>query len=123
MVTIVWDGLVIVAMVEFVSNSIISHEFVIVVFGIAAGSSWYLLCENCREKYVKNSIGNKQPSGKFAAGAQKKAAFIKPPVSPSASSDHDVHLIMKNNAVFLLELASSSDSGAFRTHTLKMDWQ
>lgn len=69
-----------------------------------------MLCENCREKYVKNNRGHKQQSGKFSAGTHKKGPFIKPPVSPS-TSDHDIHLIMKNNALFLLELASSSDSG------------
>lgn len=37
--------------------------------------------------------------------------FINPPISPSVNSDHDIHLIMKNNALFLLELASSTDSG------------
>lgn len=75
-----------------------------------AGSSWYLLCEGCREKYAKTNRGSKQQPGKFSAEMQKKELFIKPPVSPSAN-DHAIHLVMKNNAMFLLELASSSDSG------------
>lgn len=77
----------------------------------AAGSSWYLLCESCREKFVKNNRGNKQSPGKFSPATQRKGAFIKPAISPSANTNHDIHLIMKNNAMFLLELASSSDSG------------
>ncbi|KAL1517027.1 hypothetical protein ABEB36_000847, partial [Hypothenemus hampei] len=69
--------------------------------GGVPGSSWYLLCEQCREKYSKNSRGNKQTKA-------KTVVHRKP--CPKSSFEEQ-HIIMKNNALFLLELASSADNG------------
>lgn len=76
---------------------------------VAAGSTWYLLCENCREKYIKNNRGGKQVCGRSRIVPRRKPTFVKSLVSPSNSSIMDIHLIMKSNAMFLLELASSAD--------------
>ncbi|ERL91717.1 hypothetical protein D910_09044 [Dendroctonus ponderosae] len=75
--------------------------------GGVPGSSWYLLCEQCREKYMKNIRGNKQqPSSKA------KTLFHRKPVSMrSLPSSGEHHITMKNNAMFLLDLASSADNG------------
>lgn len=79
---------------------------------ILAGSSWYLLCENCRDKYVKSSRSGKQQSGHGRTSTRRrKSGFVRPLISPANNTSLDIHLIMKNNAVFLLELASSADTG------------
>lgn len=71
---------------------------------ILAGSSWYLLCEQCRDKYAKNVKGNKSKT--------KTVIHRKPSSSRlSTSSMGEPHLVMKSNALFLLDLASSADTG------------
>ncbi|KAF6200677.1 hypothetical protein GE061_005120 [Apolygus lucorum] len=84
--------------------------------GGVGGSSWYLICDTCRDKYLRAkkqgpaAPGVKKPS-------RKKAATIPPPnqitpkvISPASSGPMpmETHLVMKNNAMFLLELSSGS---------------
>lgn len=76
---------------------------------ILAGSSWYLLCENCREKYVKSG-GRKQINIRHKSVTNRKIVTIKP-TSPMVMSGLEPHVVMKNNAMFLLDLASSAESG------------
>lgn len=76
-----------------------------------AGSSWYLLCETCREKYIKNCKDGKQLSNRMKTIPRRRTHFVRSLISPANSMSVDVHLIMKNNAMFLLELASSADTG------------
>ncbi|KAG5884570.1 hypothetical protein JTB14_006595 [Gonioctena quinquepunctata] len=72
------------------------------------GSSWYLLCETCREKYMKSSKGGKQSSNvRHKPSVNKRAIPIKSLSSPSTGLEP--HVIMKNNAMFLLDLASSAE--------------
>ncbi|EFA00365.2 E3 ubiquitin-protein ligase MYCBP2-like Protein [Tribolium castaneum] len=72
-------------------------------------SSWYLLCESCREKYVKTNRGGKQQT-KTKNLTRRKSVYVKPLSSPSTSPGLEPHVIMKNNAMFLLDLASSADA-------------
>ncbi|XP_035827428.1 E3 ubiquitin-protein ligase MYCBP2 isoform X3 [Aplysia californica] len=71
--------------------------------------SWYLLCEKCRERYMKKSSKDKNRKGR------KKSMSLAPGSASSAGgkpqnflSPMEAHHILKNNAQFLLELASSS---------------
>ncbi|KAJ8666980.1 hypothetical protein QAD02_008642 [Eretmocerus hayati] len=64
------------------------------------GSSWYLLCDTCREKFLK-AKKNKRPRRLASEGIK----FISPIGSPS---NDEIHMIVKSNAMFLLELASAS---------------
>lgn len=70
---------------------------------VSAGSSWYLLCETCRSKYFKSTHNEKQTNS--------SSSYIVPKTlcSPSSTSPLEPHIAMKQNAMFLLELASSSD--------------
>lgn len=86
---------------------------------MSAGSSWYLLCEICREKYVKTNRGGKQLNAKNLKSAlmyHRKSVLIKPLASPSTSPGLEPHIIMKNNAIFLLDLASSAESSVLAAH-------
>lgn len=76
---------------------------------LPAGSSWYLLCEQCRDKYAKNVKGNKT----------KTVIHRKPSSSRlSTLSMEEPHLVMKSNALFLLDLASSTDTVAAQRKSL-----
>lgn len=76
---------------------------------LPAGSSWYLLCEQCRDKYAKNVKGNKT----------KTVIHRKPSSSRlSTLSMGEPHLVMKSNALFLLDLASSTDTVAAQRKSL-----
>lgn len=69
-------------------------------------SSWYLLCEACREKFIKMNRGGKQQKGNHA----NRRKNLKHLTSPSTISGLEPHVVMKNNAMFLLDLASSADA-------------
>nr|CAH7734771.1 unnamed protein product [Callosobruchus chinensis] len=75
--------------------------------GGVPGSSWYLLCENCREKYMKSG-GRKQINIRHKTLNNKKMSRAG---SSIANISLEPHVIMKNNAMFLLDLASSAESG------------
>lgn len=82
-----------------------------------AGSSWYLVCDTCREKYMKaGRAGAGRAHGNRSRLGRKKPVIVTPAVktviSPATSIGNlDAHLIMKNNAMFLLDLASSANIG------------
>ncbi|XP_074033015.1 MYC binding protein highwire isoform X2 [Leptinotarsa decemlineata] len=75
--------------------------------GGTPGSSWYLLCENCREKYLKLSKGGKPSNIRHKTAVSRRLATVNTLSSPSAGLEP--HVIMKNNAMFLLDLASSAE--------------
>ncbi|XP_055893471.1 E3 ubiquitin-protein ligase MYCBP2-like isoform X4 [Biomphalaria glabrata] len=65
--------------------------------------SWYLMCEKCREKYMKE----KKPSkDKVRRGKKKSSSAASKPYN--FLTPLEPHHILKNNAQFLLELASAS---------------
>ncbi|KAB0796834.1 hypothetical protein PPYR_10895 [Photinus pyralis] len=79
--------------------------------GGVAGSSWYLLCETCREKYTRAYRSGKQGNRSHKAVIKRKNTFTKAISSPGSVNHIDTHIVMKNNAIFLLDLASSADMG------------
>ena len=104
--------------------------------GGVGGSSWYLICQVCRDKHSKGHVGksNKAKSGEGPPGSRKsseqlnlKQQFVMPITSMMASfskaaasspvGQMDCHMIMKANSMFLLNLASSSAEEAGRKRT------
>ncbi|KAL5012682.1 hypothetical protein ScPMuIL_011233 [Solemya velum] len=68
------------------------------------GSSWYLLCDKCREKYLKEKKQVQKEKDKTKK-IKKKTALSR---QQTVVTPQDPHLILKNNAMFLLDLASAS---------------
>ena len=101
--------------------------------GGVGGSSWYLICEKCREAHQKQSVSvveqgpadkaadptklrlntNVQKSLSAMVRLRKKSSLMMPPsakmISPSGGQLSS-HRIMHNNAMFLLDLASSASN-------------
>ena len=106
--------------------------------GGVGGSSWYLICEKCRETHQKQSVSAVDPAcpaDKAAADPNSRlrlntnvqkslsamvklrkrstASLMMPPsakmISPSGGQLSS-HRIMHNNAMFLLDLASSASN-------------
>lgn len=84
------------------------------------GNSWYLICDACREKYISLKKEGTSSSKEKKKGSSKKKAAIMTPISgamqlasPVFGNNYalDNHIIMKDNAMFLLDLESSSNSG------------
>nr|CAD7199865.1 unnamed protein product [Timema douglasi] len=88
------------------------------------GGSWYLVCDTCREKYLRSKRHSGVPGKDKASGTggrknsisrRKTTATLMSSsklMSPTASaSSQETHIVMKNNAMFLLELASAAGSG------------
>ncbi|GAB6023050.1 hypothetical protein CHUAL_007142 [Chamberlinius hualienensis] len=78
--------------------------------GGVGGSSWYLVCDRCREKYLKQKrqmlLKNKTKKVKKKSGAsapQNNSKLVTAPLPPM-----ETHLVMKQNATFMLELASAN---------------
>lgn len=75
--------------------------------GGVGGYSWYLICDTCREKYL--TVRKNKLAKNFITGLSKSKCNESKPLSPITSpSGFDTHIIMKNNAMFLLDLASAS---------------
>ena len=89
--------------------------------GGVGGSSWYLVCDTCREKYLRtkrgsgvasnsgNSVGGNKRNGGIrnrhgAVGGKSGISTVMIP--PNSQEPHN---IIKNNAMFLLELASAAE--------------
>ncbi|XP_047115899.1 E3 ubiquitin-protein ligase highwire-like [Schistocerca piceifrons] len=87
--------------------------------GGVGGSSWYLVCDTCRDKYLRSRKQSKDRSSskKGCLGRRKPVPSTSAPsrlTSPAGSSGgsmQETHVIMKNNAMFLLELASAGGTG------------
>lgn len=76
---------------------------------ILAGSSWYLLCESCRDKYLKSHRSDKQVNSRNKSNSGSRCPLAKSFCSPTSTLALEPHIIMKQNAMFLLNLASSAD--------------
>ena len=70
--------------------------------GGKGGSTWYLMCEQCREKYLREK---QQVTKDKAKKTKKKTTPVK---QATVVQILEPHLVMKNNAMFLLDLASAS---------------
>jgi E3 ubiquitin-protein ligase MYCBP2 len=101
--------------------------------GGVGGSSWYLICEACKEKHSKDHGGGRM--GKVRSfsdvgfGKSKNIDKARPvqamPITSMMASlsrvaasspvgPMDCHILMKNNSMFLLDLASSTGDEATR---------
>lgn len=69
--------------------------------GGMGGSTWYLMCDTCRSKYLRDRIQVPKDRSKKT---KKKSPLIK---QSSYLQAMDPHLVMKNNAMFILDLASA----------------
>lgn len=74
--------------------------------GGMGGSSWYLICDRCREKFIRQK---RQSLIKEKVKKSRKKASPTKLLSPLPPME--AHQIMKKNALFLLELSSSASSG------------
>ncbi|KAK4016037.1 hypothetical protein OUZ56_031000 [Daphnia magna] len=80
------------------------------------GSSWYLLCEDCRHRYLQQrkqvgeAFGLKDDKGKRL---RRKISSVSTPTPASQlqrpSTPSETHVILRDNAFFLLQLATSSN--------------
>lgn len=72
--------------------------------GGVGGSSWYLICDLCREKYLKEKRHAQKERDKVKKMKKKNTISRQQnmmlPLEP--------HIVLKNNAMFLLDLASAS---------------
>ena len=70
--------------------------------GGIGGSTWYLMCDRCREKYLREK---RQVLKEKTKKVKKKNTPVKqtPTVQPL-----EAHMVLKNNAMFLLDLASAA---------------
>ena len=72
--------------------------------GGVGGSSWYLICDKCREKYLKEKRQTQKEKDK-SKKLKKKNSMAR---QQTLLSPLQPHTVLKNNAMFLLELASAS---------------
>ena len=88
--------------------------------GGGGGSSWYLICEKCREKHRKKGPGKQDGNQKnYYPGEMKekdKISLVPLPTmlasfsyatASSPIGPLDCHMVMKENSLFLLNLSSS----------------
>lgn len=86
--------------------------------GGVGGSSWYLICDKCRDKYLKE----KRQAVKEKEKLKKAKKKTVPARQPSVVSSVEPHIILRNNAMFLLDLASATGL-SLPTHTHKKHQQ
>ena len=103
--------------------------------GGVGGSSWYLICEPCKEKHSKEhgskagkarpfvDIGSGKKTTDRARGVQampitSMMASLSRATASSPVGPMDCHILMKSNSMFLLDLASSTGEEASRTDGL-----
>ena len=86
--------------------------------GGVGGSSWYIICEKCRSTYMSQLAVPHQPQQprELTEVKNRANAFFKPRKKSLTSgfalnsSQINSHIIMTNNAMFLLDLASSASN-------------
>ncbi|XP_033112056.1 E3 ubiquitin-protein ligase MYCBP2-like [Anneissia japonica] len=74
--------------------------------GGIGGSSWYLMCDKCKEKYVK------ERQEKAKEKIKKLKVKPLPLKTPKVLPPLEAHNVMKANAMFLLDLASSAGTSS-----------
>ncbi|XP_062580615.1 E3 ubiquitin-protein ligase MYCBP2-like [Saccostrea cucullata] len=72
--------------------------------GGLGGSSWYLICEKCREKCLKEKRHSQREKDKAKKQKKKSSQNRQQTVLYTQES----HAVLKSNAMFLLDLASAS---------------
>lgn len=71
--------------------------------GGISGSTWYLMCNRCRDKYLRDK--RQALKERSIKKSKKKSTPVK---QGSGVNVVEPHFILKNNAMFLLELASAA---------------
>ncbi|XP_043461333.1 E3 ubiquitin-protein ligase MYCBP2 isoform X1 [Leptopilina heterotoma] len=71
-------------------------------------SSWYLICESCRDKYLKAKKYHRLARKCVGRTSKRKGDVNKFPSPVNSPIINENHIIIKNNAMFLLDLASAS---------------
>ena len=103
--------------------------------GGVGGSTWYLMCDTCREKYLREKRHGQREHGVSGSGKKNKKRSGHHTSTLSVTNRHirnsqssidasSPHVIMKNNAMFLLDFGSSAGlnipSGR---HSIRRTWQ
>ncbi|XP_063160580.1 E3 ubiquitin-protein ligase MYCBP2 isoform X6 [Candoia aspera] len=81
--------------------------------GGIGGSTWYLVCDRCREKYLRE---------KQAAAREKVKQSRRKPTqvkTPRALPTMEAHQVIKGNALFLLALSSAAEPSLLCYHPSK----
>ncbi|XP_069061348.1 E3 ubiquitin-protein ligase MYCBP2 isoform X12 [Pleurodeles waltl] len=81
--------------------------------GGIGGSTWYLVCDRCREKYLRE---------KQAAAREKVKLSRRKPMqlkTPRALPTMEAHQVIKANALFLLSLSSAAEPNILCYHPTK----
>ncbi|KAM7178273.1 E3 ubiquitin-protein ligase MYCBP2 isoform 10-T10 [Macrochelys suwanniensis] len=81
--------------------------------GGIGGSTWYLVCDRCREKYLRE---------KQAAAREKVKQYRRKPMqvkTPRALPTMEAHQVIKANALFLLSLSSAAEPTILCYHPAK----
>ena len=106
--------------------------------GGMGGSTWYLMCDLCRERYLREKKHGQRERGGNSSGSNKKSkkrisahhnacGTISRPTHHTSSdiSALESHIVMKNNAIFLLDFASASTGLNIPRghHTKQKTWQ
>nr|XP_033805293.1 E3 ubiquitin-protein ligase MYCBP2 isoform X3 [Geotrypetes seraphini] len=81
--------------------------------GGVGGSTWYLVCDRCREKYLRE---------KQAAAREKVKQSRRKPMqvkTPRALPTMEAHQVIKANAMFLLSLSSAAEPSILCYHPAK----
>ncbi|XP_065449168.1 E3 ubiquitin-protein ligase MYCBP2 isoform X25 [Chrysemys picta bellii] len=81
--------------------------------GGIGGSTWYLVCDRCREKYLRE---------KQAAAREKVKQYRRKPMqvkTPRALPTMEAHQVIKANALFLLSLSSAAEPSILCYHPAK----
>ncbi|KYO37437.1 E3 ubiquitin-protein ligase MYCBP2 isoform A [Alligator mississippiensis] len=81
--------------------------------GGIGGSTWYLVCDRCREKYLRE---------KQAAAREKVKQSRRKPMqvkTPRALPTMEAHQVIKANALFLLSLSSAAEPSILCYHPAK----
>lgn len=74
--------------------------------GGMGGSSWYLMCDRCRDRYLKEKRQVQKEKEKSRKLKKKVMGSYRQHTAMSAPQE--AHFILKENAMFLLDLASAS---------------
>lgn len=99
--------------------------------GGVGSSNWYLICDRCREKWLalkqRGPKAAKQPRKEELKLSTVKPFVTTPTRNPSPACPLEAHQLMRENAMFLLRLASavepvSNVAGAVKHHRLAHDF-
>ncbi|XP_015744900.2 E3 ubiquitin-protein ligase MYCBP2 isoform X4 [Python bivittatus] len=81
--------------------------------GGIGGSTWYLVCDRCREKYLREKQAAAREKVKQS---RRKPAQVK---TPRALPTMEAHQVIRGNALFLLALSSAAEPSILCYHPAK----